>query len=59
MQRSDIRYDSFLIQNDLKSADLLLGRIGPTTLGTGHIPGSGQKNVLSHEISFQSSPAAA
>jgi hypothetical protein len=50
---SEIRYDSFLIQNDLKIADLLLGRIGPTTLGTGHMPGSGQKNVLSHEISFQ------
>jgi len=50
---SDIRYDSFLIQNDLKIADLLLGRIGPTVLGTGHAPGSGQKNVLSHEISFQ------
>jgi hypothetical protein len=50
---SEIRYDSFLIQNDLKIADLLLGRIGPTTLGTAQTPGSGQKNVLSHEISFQ------
>lgn len=50
---NDIRYDSFLIQNDLKIADLLLGRIGPATLGTARTPGSGQKNVLSHEISFQ------
>lgn len=50
---SDIRYDSFLIQNDLKIADLLLGRIGPASLGTVHTPGAGQKNVLSHEISFQ------
>jgi hypothetical protein len=50
---SEIRYDSFLVQNDLKIADLLLGRSGPTTLGTAHTPGSGQKNVLSHEISFQ------
>jgi len=50
---SEIRYDSFLIQNDLKIADLLLGRIGPTTLGTAHTPGMGQKNVLSHEITFQ------
>lgn len=50
---SEIRYDSFLIQNDLKIADLLLGRIGPTTLGAAHTPGAGQKNVLSHEISFQ------
>jgi hypothetical protein len=50
---SDVRYDSFLVQNDLKIADILLGRIGPATLGTAHTPGSGQKNVLSHEISFQ------
>lgn len=50
---SDIRYDSFLIQNDLKIADLLLGRIGTATLGTAHTPGAGQKNVLSHEVSFQ------
>jgi hypothetical protein len=50
---SEVRYDSFLIQNDLKIADLLLGRIGAATLGTAHTPGSGQKNVLSHEISFQ------
>ena len=50
---SAIRYNSFLIQNDLKIADLLLGRIGPATLGTARPPGAGQTNVLSHEISFQ------
>jgi hypothetical protein len=52
-ESSEIRYDSFLIQNDLKIADLLFGRIGPSTLGTARAPGSGQKNVLSHEVSFQ------
>ena len=50
---SEIRYNSFLIRNDLKIADLLLGRIGPATLGTARTPGAGQKNVLSHQISFQ------
>jgi hypothetical protein len=50
---SETRYDSLLVQNDLKIADLLLGRIGPATLGTGHTPSSGDKNVLSHEISFR------
>jgi hypothetical protein len=47
------RYDSFLIQNDLKIADLLIARLGPPALGTGHAPEPGEKNVLSHEISFQ------
>lgn len=57
-QGSKIRYDSFLIQNDLKIADLLLGRISPTTLGTSRTPSASDKNVLSHEISFEVVTAA-
>lgn len=52
-EESTRRYDSFLIQNDLKIVDLLYGRIGTDVLGITHPADPGQKNVLSHEITFQ------
>ena len=47
------RYDSFLIQNNLKIADLFYGRMGSAVLGNASLPQAQDKNVLSHEISFQ------
>jgi hypothetical protein len=44
---------SFLIRNDLKLRDVLDARILPAVVGIADLPGSGQKNVLSQEISFQ------
>jgi hypothetical protein len=52
-ESAKIRFDTFLIRNDLKIADLLIARLGSTTLGQGHAPEPGDKNVLSHEVSFQ------
>jgi hypothetical protein len=48
---------SFLIKNDLKIAELLDLRITPVVTGNATAPGtatsSGDKNVLSHEITFE------
>jgi hypothetical protein len=48
---------SFLIKNDLKIVELLDIRITPVVTGNATAPGtatsSGDKNVLSHEITFQ------
>jgi hypothetical protein len=48
---------SFLIKNDLKIAELLDIRITPVVTGNATAPGtatsSGDKNVLSHEITFE------
>jgi hypothetical protein len=44
---------SFLIRNDLKIAELLDLRIFPAVTGNATTPDSGDKNVLSHQITFQ------
>jgi hypothetical protein len=44
---------SFLIQNDLKIAELLEFRLISATTGNALTPNSGDKNVLSHQITFQ------
>jgi hypothetical protein len=44
---------SFLIRNDLKLRDVFDARIFPAIVGIADLPRSGQKNVLSQEISFQ------
>jgi hypothetical protein len=44
---------SFLIKNDLKIAELLDMRITTATTGNATTPGGGDKNVLSHQITFQ------
>jgi hypothetical protein len=44
---------SFLIRNDLKIAELLDLRIAPAATGNATTPDGGDKNVLSHEITFE------
>ena len=44
---------SFLIRNDLRLKDVLDARILPAIVGIADLPSSGQKNVLSQDISFQ------
>jgi hypothetical protein len=44
---------SFLIKNDLKIGELLDFRTLPAATGNADTPGSGDKNVLSHQITFE------
>lgn len=44
---------SFLIKNDLKLRDVFDARILPAIVGIANLPGEGQKNVLSQQITFQ------
>nr|WP_182556757.1 hypothetical protein [Methylorubrum thiocyanatum] len=52
------RNGSLLVQNDLKLSDLLYGRILATVLGNADDPEPGRKNVLSHQVSFQTIASA-
>jgi hypothetical protein len=47
------KHGSPLVESDLKLWTLLEGRIGSTVLGYAGAPEPGQKNVLSHTVSFQ------
>jgi hypothetical protein len=44
---------SFLIRNDLKLAELLEFRLFAAETGNASTPNSGDKNVLSHQVTFQ------